>query len=301
MELKKQSNPEKILMALIEFGPLSKWELKDRASLRYPRVNESIKSLEQHNLIQIVDRRMSKKNLEMKIYGLTFKGALKHLASIDLPQPKTESWHKAARETSMKRLMDEYNIYFTKVTEAKKVLNLYGDKFNFIIFQQIDWLAKNFGLFVIELIIEISKTIKSLSPPVLFRQVTTQQKLKERKKMINQLPFLRNVTPFSDKGEGRKEEQTIDRLSEMLSEIENRILQLELEAPIIQKGENNSLKDSFEVFFLERVACLKRKTGKGNKPLQKLARKLLKQRKKQTISKLERVIKQFGDLESEKN
>jgi len=297
MRKRKLSNAEKVFRALIEFGPLSKWELKNRTSMPYPRVNEAIKSLERANYVRVVDKQISQKNLTMKIYGLTFKGALKHLASIELARPRTIGKPEETIEDFRKRLIVEYKRYFEQTKEITDFIHFHNEQLDFTIFQEIEWLSNSYGLIAYEMILEISKSILTSSSAYPFSKMAGQQnseqrELRKRINMFKQKPFLRNMTIFIDSGQGQREEQEIDFLSDDI----NRLRHLEMEFSLLRKGENEFLKRAFAYSFLERVAFMKRKKGPGNKSLRKFAKNLLKIRKEQEITPLENVVRELGDF-----
>jgi len=98
------------------------------------------------------------------------------------------------------------------------------------------------------------------------------------------------MTLFFDKGHGDREEKEVD----LMDDTENRIAQLEREVSLVKKGENESLKQSFAYEFFQKIAYLNRKEIAGNKSLCKLAEDLLMERKRRTVTPLERAIRNLG-------
>jgi len=289
------TNPKKVMQSLVEFGPLSKWEIKDRTALAYPRVHEAIVGLVKKNYIQIVDERTSQKNLRMKIYGLTFKGAITHLAFVNLNHPKPVGDPGESTEGFKKRWIEENKIYYANTRELKDFLQSCGHSLEYLIFQQINWLEKNFGLIIFDLILDIAKQ-HTIGSPSNFGQLARMQKqekkeLMERIKTIKKFPSLRKMKMFWEKGNGNREEIEIDSMEEARIRLD----QLEREISLTKKSENTLLKQSFASDFLERIVHLKRKGKEANKPLRKLAKDLLKKRRRWTTDPLERVIRQLGE------
>jgi sugar-specific transcriptional regulator TrmB len=289
-----QKNPAKILQALIERGPMSKWELMEKTALPYPRVQEAINTLQKNKSIRIVGRKTSKKNLKMKIYGLAFKGVIEYFASIQLKQPRTIGTTEETEDDFKKRLDAEYKVLFKQIASLHDSLKAYGNNLNFVIFNEIDWLAKNYGPYIYDLILEISRTVHSSGVPYQFTQMfngqkAEQKKLKQTLQMIKRYPSLGKTTFVTDQGKGGKEEIEIDVPSETMNRL-NEIAEL---TPFFQIGENEFLMNSFAYAFLERLSLMKRRGNSGNKSLWEVARNLLEKRKEQTIIPLERVVKQL--------
>jgi len=85
-QMKRLRVPEwKTLLALGYGGPQNMYQLAKAYDLKYPMVHRAIKNLEEIRWVEVVDVKLSEKNMPTKIYSLTKEGLLWLLSRI----PKT--------------------------------------------------------------------------------------------------------------------------------------------------------------------------------------------------------------------
>ena len=114
--------------------------------------------------------------------------------------------------------------------------------------------------------------------------------------MVEKYPSLRKQVLFINTGNGNKKEIELD----VLSDTKNRLALLEQQFSNLQKQENDYLKNKFSNNFFEKIVYIKRKNQDENISLKKLAISLLEKRRL-TITPLEKMVEQLGNLKNENN
>ena len=177
-------NPQKILQALAT-KPMTKWDLKQKTKIEYPRVHEAISLLENDGYAKAYDTITSQRGREMKLYGLTFKGVVAYLASINLEPPDKliplapgESL-EAYREKREK----EKQQYLRELEKITQFLETYGKVLDYTFFKEIRWLADRYGHDIFHDILGIAELVNALQP----FPSGAMQLIKQKQKHINEL------------------------------------------------------------------------------------------------------------------
>ena len=288
----KLPNSDKIIMHLALTGKMNKWDIKQKVNLAYPRVHEAIASLEAKALVCVVSEKEVKNKIPSKEYGLTFKGILAYLSLAKLERPKTVWTNNETEKEILEQYREGCNEYNKNINEIRNVLKLSGEQLNFPIFKEIDWLSESFGIYIYELIREISKNQKNNQTN--FFGASKLQFEKKRQDLDRSItikkknPFLQKFILFTEDGTGRKETEI-----NSLEDDKKELMQINDLIASSNSSENTYLKNLFADQFFERLGHLpKNKTGK-NEPLLKLVEDRLDEGKK-SLKPLERAIKKMS-------
>jgi DNA-binding Lrp family transcriptional regulator len=266
-------NPQKILNALA-VKPMTKWELKQKTKLEYPRVHEAISLLENDGYAKAFDTIISQRGREMKLYGLTFKGVVAYLASILIIEPagidplrKGESI-EAFRERHEK----EKELYLKELEKITRFLETYGKVLDYAIFKEIRWLADRYGHYLFHDILDIAKLVNALQPfpsgaMQLIKQSQKQMnELKKQKWLLLREPELKEKIKTTITEEGKiVETDYYDPLAEVNEELRNAEEQLK----ILRSQENKWWSMGFAARFAERYQISEGKGDMHNETLHK--------------------------------
>ena len=216
----EMKNPNKILNKLAT-KPMTKWELKQTLGIKYPRVSDAISLLEKDGYAITVGTTTSERNKELKLYGLTFKGIVAHLASITIlekneSENNTESeinkTNKIIHEPSSisplhkyetieaykKRQEKEEEKYHKELEKIAVFLEIYGRTLHYPLFSEIRWLKEKYGHEIFKTLIWQAKIINDLQPFPMgaMRLIKSTQKqvndLRNQRWLILRQPELQN-------------------------------------------------------------------------------------------------------------
>jgi len=266
-------NPQKILNALA-VKPMTKWDLKQKTKLEYPRVHEAISLLENDGYAKAYDTITSQRGREMKLYGLTFKGAVAYLASINLEPPDKliplapgESL-EAYREKREK----EKQQYLRELEKITQFLETCGKVLDYAIFTEIRLLADRYGHDIFHGILDIAELVNALQPfPSGAMQLIKQEQkhineLKNQKWQILREPELQHKIKNITVAEGKTvETDYYDPLAEVNEELRN----AEESLKILRSQENKWWSMGFAARFAERYQISEGKGDMHNEALHK--------------------------------
>lgn len=284
-------NSKKIVQALAAFGPMNRWLLKEKTGLAYPRVYEGVTRLKNDGYVQIFREELSEKGMIIKIYGLSFKGALAYLASISLDPPSRIGKSGEPTEDLENRYVRGKKAYLEEVKKLTRVVESYGQLLDYAIFKQIRWLAERYSLLIYNLILKVAQPLSS-SPPLVGGLKKRKRELEREREKLQKHPWLpKKLMLFStsESPKGQIEEVEID----FLAEIDEKLKQVEMEMEVVRKAENKLLKQRFAVEFFRKIAILPGKGKMRNETLHVLAKELL-EKKKREITPLEKVVQQLS-------
>ena len=257
-------NPQKILQALAT-KPMTKWDLKQKTKLEYPRVHEATSLLENGGYAKAYDTITSQRGRELKIYGLTFKGAVAYLASIKLEPPnkliplapgESLEAYREKRETEKQQ-------YLRELEKITQFLETYGKVLDYAIFKEIHWLADRYGHDIFHGILDIAELVNALQP----FPSGAMQLIKQEQKNINELknqnwqilrePELQHKIKMTITQGEIVETDYYDPLAEVNEELRN----AEESLKILRSQENKWWSMGFAARFAERYQI---SAGKGD-------------------------------------
>jgi hypothetical protein len=236
-------NPQKLLNVLAS-KPMTKWELKQKTKLEYPRVHEAITLLENDGYAKPLDTITSKRGRDMKLYGLTFKGVVAYLSSIWIVEkreienqtvPETDDTDKIIIEPSgigplrkvesieafRERHEKEKEQYLAELEKITVFLETYGKVLDFPLFKEIRWLKEKYGSHIIKSLITEAKLVNALQP----FPSGAMQLIKHAQREVNNL---------------KKQKWSLLREPELQEKIETKIIEGD---KIIEQGSFDPLAD----------------------------------------------------------
>jgi len=294
VSLKSLKNPQKVIHALA-VHPMSKWELKEKANLKYPRVHEAVALLENNGYVKVFDEMSSQKGLPMKIYGLTFRGVTAYLASLSLEAPPHIGEPGESIEAFKERYAKEKERYMKEVEQLARFLERYGKLLDYAIFTEIRWLAERCRLHVYPDILDVAKLTEAFPPfptgaSQLIKALKKQkQALKKRKWHMLRHPKLQKKIVGTITQNGKTEEAEYDPFAE----VNEAIKQTEEELEILLVKENEWWQRGFAKRFFERIVHLRSKRRTHNEALHRFAEELLKIEKELELDVLEKAVALF--------
>lgn len=290
-------NPMRVINALAA-GPMTKWELKHRTKLEYSRVHEAVSLLERDGRVKVYDIVVSKKGREQKVYGLTFKGVIAHLASTVLKPPEQIVPLKSGQtiEDIKQRFESEREAYQKQLEQIAAFLERYGKILNYELFREVRWLMERWR-FAIKDIVEIAKFIEFFRPTPkgfmkLHEDIRNQLvKLKRERWEMLRNPDKPEPIVFKIQHEGIVEEERFDPLKD----IEEDIKDLEKRLETIIQEEEHLWRRSFTARFAERYQYYKPIEGKDmhNEALQELFKQTAEEIKRLEVEPLEKMADLF--------
>jgi hypothetical protein len=279
-------NPLKLLKELAS-KPMTKWELKQTTKIEYPRVHEAISLLENDGYAKPLDTITSKRGRDMKLYGLTFKGAIAYLSSICIIEqciienqtvPETDAPNKIIIEPSTidplrkgesieafkERHKKETEQYLQELENITVFLETYGKILDYPLFKETRWLKERYGHHFIKALINEAKLVNTLQPfPSSAMQLIrhTQKEvsdLRNQKWRLLREPDLQEKTETKIIEEGKVVEtdcfDPLSNVNEQLSRAEERL-------KILREKENKWWSMGFAARFAEEHCFQK---GKGD-------------------------------------
>jgi len=266
-------NPRKVMMALAEHGPMNKWKIKEKVNLEYPRVHEAISKLENEGYVKVYDIETSDKGLNMKIYGLTFRGVTSYLASVSLEPPPAIGEPGESIEAFSKRYTEEKHRYLAEIEKLAKFLEFYGELLDYPIFKEARWLAERCGVNVYHDILDVAKLTEMYPPfPSAAMQIIKElkkqkQTLKKKKWQMLKAPQMRKKSVVTIIENGKTREVEFDPFAD----VNKRLNQVEQKLEILLNKENEFWKWEFAERFFERLVPLKGRGKMNNENLRKFA------------------------------
>ena len=291
-------NPQKILKALAS-KPMTKWELKKEAKMEYSRVHEAISILENEGRVKAFDSIISQRGRDMKIYGLTFKGTIAHLAFQQLEPPTRTGKPGESVEDFKQRCIHEEEAYKKTLEKLIHFLESQGTLLDYALFKEARWLRSRYGDHVFPEILEIARLIEDLQPfPDGAMQLIKNSRkelgaLKQRKwAMLRdaELREKRDVLIMEDHGEGKTEEK---ESFDPFVEVNKQIAVVEQRLAILLQKENEWWRRGFAARFAERFSHYPITGDTHNEALNKLFKKVADDIRSLEIESLESMADVF--------
>ena len=288
----KRSHQERIIKELAEKGKMNKYDLKDTLKLQYPRVSEAISALKKKGLVEKGGEKTAQNGFPSPLYDLTFKGALNYLSLEELKSPRTLGITGETSVELRKRAIKNHEEDNAQLRKICGFLKSWGRNHNFQIFEQIDWLLKNYNDTIVSAILDLA-SIHVANPPGFLsvlqeRNNVELRQLKKESKLLGNTPPLEKMVVSLEDGAGRIEEE-IDLLEDTRARLEH--LKSIMEQNAI--SENEVFRVSFSNAFFERLSLLPNVLEHGNASLSKVASGLLAERRK-ALESLENVAAKLG-------
>lgn len=288
-------NPWKVIQVLAT-KPMSKWELKEKSGLEYPRVHEAVALLENDGYVKVYDEVISEKRLSMRIYGLRFKGAVAYLASISLEPPPQIGEPDESADAFKERYTKEKEKYIKHVEHLTKFLESYGKLLNYPIFKEIRWLAERCGRFIYHSILDVAKLTEAFPPfpsgaSQMVKELRKQKEsLRKEKWQMLRHQELREKLVVTVTEDGKETKQME---FDPFADVNQRLSQIEQELEMLLTKENEWWERGFAERLFERIVYLKSERKMHNDALHKFAEELLKKKKELEIATLEKAVKLF--------
>lgn len=291
-------NPQKILKTLAS-KPMTKWELKKEAKMEYSRVHEAIAILENEGRVKAFDSIISQRGRDMKIYGLTFKGTIAHLASLQLEPPTRIGNPGESVEDFKQRCMHEEEAYQKALEKLIHFLESQGRLLDYALFKEARWLLSRYGDHVFPEILEIARLIEDLQPfpsgamQLLKHSRKELSELKQRKWGLLRdvdLREKRDILIMEDHGEGKTEEK---ESFDPFVEVNNQIAVVEQRLDILLQKENEWWQRGFAARFAERFSHYPVTGDMRNEALHKLFKKVADDIRRLEVESLESMADGF--------
>jgi DNA-binding Lrp family transcriptional regulator len=252
-------NPKKIFNALTT-EPMTKVQLAKKTRLPLPRVHEAISRLEKEGLVSTYDTLLSARGREMKLHGVTPKGVIAYLASLQLEPPDKLiplSAGETLEEYQAKREKEEEQ-YRKELEKLARFLETQGRLLDYPLFKETRWLAERYGDAFFDDVLDVARLIAALQPflPGAMQLAKHYQKqvnkLKEEKLKL-QTTQREIVTIVTEEGKSVE--------TDLLEDIKEELREAEDFLKTLRDQENKWWSMSFAARFAERFQYHK---GKGN-------------------------------------
>ena len=267
-----------ILAYIAEQGPKTEYELyKDERlwNISHGTIHYVLNKLAEDRLL----RWKPNGSRRGKRFSLTFRGVIAYLASISLTPPPRFGKPGEDVEAFKKRYVKEKSRYLNELEKLAQFLEFYGELLNYAIFKEIRWLQKRYGHHVYQNILDVAKFIEAFPPfPSQVIKGLKKQKhaLKRRMSQHQKLPegIMLTITY-----EAKTDEERYDPLTD----IKERLSQIEQQLQILLDKGNEWWKRGFGERFFERIIHLKSRGEMHNKNLRRFAEECLKKKIEQEI------------------
>jgi DNA-binding Lrp family transcriptional regulator len=303
-------NPPKILKALAsKTMTMTIWDLSEETKIDYKRVHELISPLEKKGYVKAFGKKLSQRGGKMELYGLTFKGTIAYLASLQLERPTGIVKPGESIEDFIKRDDHEKESYQKKVLEKlMPFLERQGKLLDYALFKEIRWLASRYHQanlaqlskpdqanlaqlskpsdHKLQKILEIAYLIEGRSPSATMQLLKASRKelhiLKQKKKVLDREMIL---------GEGKIE--VTEFLNKVVAEINDEITEVKQSIEILYKKENVWLQREFTSLFAERYSHAPSQGDMHNEALSKLFKQVADDIRCQEVEPLEAMAQAF--------
>jgi hypothetical protein len=174
-----------VIQALAEKKALNMWEIKEQKQLFYSTVHKAINALQKEGLVEPVKSQISEKGGTTTLFGLTFQGFVRYLAS----QP--ELWHPGefgtVRDAELVRQKQEKKK--AEFSNLLAIVEYYGELLDFAVFKEIGWLTERYGPFLLHDVVDVARMVEASGGMELIehyrRKLNLAKKEKQHKVMLN--------------------------------------------------------------------------------------------------------------------
>ncbi|MDI9576506.1 MAG: hypothetical protein QM398_00035 [Thermoproteota archaeon] len=180
-----------VIKALAEKKALNMWEIKEQKQLFYSTVHKAINSLQKEGLVEPIKSQISQKGGTTTLFGLTFQGFVRFLAS----QP--ELWHPKEIGTvrdveALKKKQAKKKEEFSKLLEITQSC---GELLNYAIFKEIYWLTERYGPYFVHDVVDVARLIEASGAMELIERYRTKliQAKKKKQNQLRELEFERKA------------------------------------------------------------------------------------------------------------
>jgi hypothetical protein len=249
-----------VIKALAEKKALNMWEIKEQKQLFYSTVHKAINALQKEGLVEPVKSKISEKGGTTTLFGLTFQGFVRYLAS----QP--ELWHPkeigTARDVEvLKKNQVKKKEEFSKLLE---ITQSHGELLNYAIFKEIHWLTERYGPYFVHEVVDVARLVEASGAMELierYRKKLNQAK-KKKQKQLRELEFERKVKmSIQDK-------KTVEAIyNKSIVEIDQEIQDSERCLEILLQKQADWWKRMFAVRLAERILASPAKGDMHNEAL----------------------------------
>lgn len=249
-----------VIKALAEKKALNMWEIKEQKQLFYSTVHKAINALQKEGLVEPVKSQISEKGVNTTLFGLTFQGFVRYLASQpELWRPKESApLHEAEL---LKKKQEKKKEEFSKllaITEA------YGELLNYAILKEIRWLTERYGPYLLHEVVDVSRLVEASGAMELIERyrIKLNQAKKKKQKLLKELEFERKVkTSIQDK-------KTVEAIyNKTIAEIDQEIQDAEQCLEILLRKQADWWKRMFAVRLAERILASPAKGDMHNEAL----------------------------------
>ena len=247
-KLGKIDAQSEVIKALAEKKALNMWEIKEQKNLFYSTVHKAVNTLQREGLVQPVKFQKSEKGVKTKLFGLTFRGFVRYLAS----QP--ELWHPAeiaalGEETEqLKRRQEKKKEEFSRLLGT---IGSHGELLDYAIFKEICWLTDHYGPYLLHDIVDVARLVEASGAMQLVERYQKELSgLKKEKQRILKNPELQRKIKTSIVEDGKT--LKTDYYDPLL-EIDKRLRSAERCLEVLLRQQNEWWKRMFAARFAERI------------------------------------------------
>ncbi len=236
------------------------WEIKEQKQLFYSTVHKAINALQKEGLVEPVKSQMSEKGVTTTLFGLTFQGFVRYLAS----QP--ELWYPneivSVREVeALKKKQAKKKEDFSRLLE---ITQSYGELLDYAIFKEINWLTERYGPYMLHEVMDVARLVEASGAMELIERyrIKLNQAKKKKQKLLRELEFERKAKMSI------QDEKTVEAMyNESIVEIDQEIQDAERCLEILLRKQADWWKRMFAVRLAERILASPAKGDMHNEAL----------------------------------
>lgn len=295
-----------IISLIAEEKEYRQYDMPKRLNKAYRTIMRRVRELENNGLIRVARKEPSeKRGKRAKVYMLTIKGVLTYLSSVSIKPIKLFVIGGKSEEEVRNTVEKDIRRYSKEVTKLAEFLKFYGEKLDFVIFKEIQWLMQNFQMktenWAISLILDKAKlTVSNFSTHTGLSQYAENRKkerdhLKKEIIALQKIPIgLRKIKLTTWFGSMSKPIGKSEKEIDIDLEVKRKFKYAEEELRFARQIENKNWKTFFTEQFYREIGGFSKKENLPNASLYKDAAILLTLKKKNEISPLERTLELFN-------
>jgi DNA-binding Lrp family transcriptional regulator len=295
-----------ILSLIAEEKEYRQYDMSKRIGKAYRTIMRRIRELESNGLIKLARKEPSeKRGKRAKVYMLTIKGVLTYLSSVSIEPINLVVVGCESQEEVKRRVNQDIQRYSEEIGNLSEFLQFYGEKLNFAIFKEIQWLMHCFQMktenWAIRTILQVAKLAVSYFSNYGEISQFAENRKKERDRLRRKLRELKKI-PISLRkievtyrfGSMSKPERMNEGLIDFYSEVEMRHKYAEETLHAAREMENERWKFFFTEQFFREIARFPKKDKMPNAVLHNEVAELLNIKKKYEIAPLEKTLEFFS-------
>ena len=288
----------RIIEALAEEGHLNMWKIKEQKKLFYSTVHKAVDALQEEGLIRQVKQMKTVKGGNTMLFGLTFRGFVRHLAlHPDLSFPSGVGKANEDVEGFKRRHARERSMFLKNVESLARMVKHQGDLLDYTLFKECGVLADYVGLRVYQDFLDVARFVDAYSPfPFNATQLVDSlkrelQRLEKKKEsLMANKQMIADILADASGESSRIEEFKFDPVRE----VDERIREKTEWLRTLRSREDDWWRRGFAEQLFQRIVGF-HEAKMPNRNLRIFAKELLRKKRELETDVLEKAVELFSE------